>query len=163
VKRFVGAFVLALVIGVPASQTAAWAQAAGARLVIERAGSTTVVATRDVPSGITVRFEVAVDGVGLDRTFTVASGGKTEVQLPSLVPGRHTLQLVVVDPPSVRGAEGSFAVRSRFSPVAIIVVAGLVALLIFYRRRVLEPFSHRYDRPAPEDRPDVPPEDRPTS
>lgn len=160
-KRFAG--LLALMLVAPAAQAVAFAQASGGRLAIERAGSTTVVATRDVPSGTTVRFQVAVDEVVLNPTFTVASGEKTEVRLPSLVPGPHDLKLIVVDPPSVRGAGASFTVRSTFSPLAIIVAVGLVALLLFYRRRVLEPFSHRYDRPGPEEPPAAPPEGRPTS
>jgi hypothetical protein len=154
---------LALILVVPAANSVAFAQASGGQLVIQRAGSTAVVATRDVPSGITVRFQVAVDEVVLDPTYAVASGEKTEVRLPSLVPGPHDLKVIVVDPPSVRGAGVSFTTKSTFSPLAIIVVVGLVALLLFYRRRVLEPFSHRYDRPEPEEPPAAPPEDRPTS
>lgn len=160
-KRF--AALVALMLEVFAAHSVASAQASGGQLVIERAGSTTVVATRDVPSGITVRFQVSVDEVVLDPTYTVASGGKTEVRLPSLVPGPHDLKVIVVDPPSVRGAGVSFTARSTFSPLAIIVVVALVALLLFYRRRVLEPFSHRYDRPGPGEPPVAPPEDRPTS
>lgn len=153
-----------LVLVVALMQPVARAQAAGT-LVIEEAGTTLLVGTRDVPDGTTVRFRVVVDQVEIRgtsptiSTFSVAAGQTTEVKLPSLKPGSHIVELTVVDPSGVGGARATFATSGKLNPAALIIVAGLVGLLLFYRRRVLEPFSRRYDRPAP----DEPREDRPTS
>ncbi len=58
-------------------------------------------------------------------------------------------------PATAPGASGSGSV------VFVLIGLALVALLVFYRRRVMEPFTRRYERPPPEDHPDEE-EDRPT-
>src|SRR6266511_2735314 len=113
-----------------------------------------VVGTSGVPAGIAVSFVVRVDGHAVEDAFSVTAGGRKTVSLGNLASGPHTVVVAPATASSLAGDTASFEVRGAgFNPIAIVVVLALVALILFYRRRVLEPFTDRYERPPPAERP----------
>lgn len=157
-RRLLATAVLALAVAILPS--AALAQDAG-RLVIVRAGSSLEVGAEGVAAGSTVRFAVILDQVELADTFTVAAGATTTVKLPSITPGQHVVEVAATEPATVQGDRATFTTSGRFTPLALILAAVLVGLLVFYRRRVLEPFSRGRDRSVPMEGSEPP--DRPTA
>ena len=107
-----------------------------------------VVQARGVPAGTRVGFDVMVDGKSLGSSASVVAGSTATVSLGNLPVGAHTVS-VNSSGSDAAGDSATFDVRrSGFSGIGLLIVAALVGLMVFYRRRLLEPFSRRYERPA---------------
>jgi hypothetical protein len=112
-------------------------------------------------TGAPVQFVVTVDGLpaglvdektGKQIAVASAEGGQdTRVVVRGVPNGPHSLRVVPVSEGSIRAPKAvAFTVRSSL-PIPLLVGIGLagVALLLFYRRRILEPWADRYERPPP--------------
>jgi hypothetical protein len=109
-----------------------------------------------------VQFVVTVDGVpaglvdektGKQVAVASASDGRdARVVVRGVPDGLHRLRVVPVSNGSVRAPEVvAFTVKSRPpTPLFVGIALAGVIILLFYRRRILEPWADRYERPASE-------------
>jgi hypothetical protein len=113
------------------------------------------------PAGSPVQFVVTIDGLpaGLvdEKTgkevavASAADGRDARVVVRGVPDGLHRLRVVPVSEGSVRAPEAvAFTVKSRPpTPLFIGIALAGIAILLFYRRRILEPWADRYERPPP--------------
>jgi hypothetical protein len=92
-------------------------------------------------------------GTGAGRPFQVPGSAQARIQLHGLGIGVHVLRVVPVDEAQASGDEVAFAVGPQVSSrgpnlVGILIAAGLVALLVLYRNRILKPRMDRMEREA---------------
>ena len=142
-----------------------WAQSSGPHLVIvaPRQGAVTgpdVVAVIDaagVPEGTAVAFQLSIDSTNFQRTYAVRSGTPLRIPLGAKGPGEHHIT-VTAPAPEMAPARVTFTIRgpgdtggnTSFNPLAIVVAIALVGVFLFYRRRVMEPFTRKYEGDPPE-------------
>jgi hypothetical protein len=133
-----------------------WAQTTGPRLVIvaPKPGAVTgpnvivVIDAQGVPAGTGVAFKLSIDSDSFARTFLVHAGTPARIPLGQRADGEHQITLAPTAP-QVAHATVKFrigqAASGGFSPIALILGVALVGLFLFYRRRVMEPFTRRYE------------------
>jgi hypothetical protein len=170
-RRRVPILVLAGVLAL--APAAGWAQSPGPHLVIvaPKQGAVTgpdVVAVIDavgVPDGTAVAFQLSIDSRNFERTFAVRAGTPGRIPLGKKAPGQHRIT-VTAPAPEMAPAQVTFSIRepgatstgTGFNPLAILVAIALVGVFLFYRRRVMEPFTRKYEG----DRREQPPGGRPS-
>jgi hypothetical protein len=137
-----------------------------------------VIVVADGAGSAQVRGELLIDGAPVRTAIHVpgddgvvvalTTGAERTLVVRDLPEGRHTLRLVPAPGEDARPSDTvTMSVRASgpLSLPVVLIAAALVAVLVLYRRRILDPRMRRFSRDpgdGPPDGPD-PPVDHPTT